>query len=128
MNAECRNDWSKEARHQSHKSPIATTTASARRESSEWGPKQNCRYLCSRTDWHRTTDGAIVNVLQFMASCKAQTILQRAVCIAQSTTVLKYTVCTLEEMALAAVSQFRFFYRRLCKMGLVAFPNGPSLL
>lgn len=79
------------------------------------------RYFCLRTDWHRALDGAIV-VVDFLVRCKAQTILQRAVCSVQS------TLCNIGEMALAAVSQFRFFYRRCVNIGLVAIPNGPSLL
>ena len=82
--------------HTSHRSQQSRPVLDARILN---GPQTRCRYLCLRTDWHRALDGAIVDV-DLMVSCKAQTILQRAVCIAQS------TVCTftLEEMALAAVS------------------------
>ena len=85
-------------------------------------PKQTAGVLCLRIDWHRALDGAIVDV-DLMVSCKAQTILQRAVCSVQY--IVQYIW---REMALAAVSQFRFFYRRVCKMGASSNPNGPSLL
>ena len=59
--------------------------------------------------------GAIIDV-DFMVSCKAQIIPQGAGCIV--CIVELYSLHRLEEMALAAVSQFRFFYRRVYKLWL----------
>ena len=78
---------------------------------------ENAEYLCLRTDWHRTLDGryyrfglhGVMQSSDHSAGCSMHCGIVESRYSLQN---------TLEEMALGAVSQFRFFYRRVCKLWL----------